>query len=463
MALAAHLVRRTATYYWRRRLPAALGAKVLLISLRTSDPARARRLGPLVTAESNRAFDDFAAGKADYEAVLAHLQMVIRRESMDLATEAAPRPAIARSEPIPARPKADPYGPALKALVGRLMDQKRAQGMSEAQVGQMTKVYGLFSEITGVRDIRQIKQAHIAQFVDVLRQLPPTYRKSPKDAKKPLSQIISENKGPAGLSTTTINRNLDYLNQLFTKARSEGFANVASLDLSGLRQRKTTRDRDDRPAFTAPDLQKLFLHPVWQGRAGKGRWTEAGTTIIKDGLYWLPIIAALTGARREEIAGLKQDDLQTIDGIPALHIRANANRGLKTLSSARALPLHPQLIELGLLGHAALMAQRSRNQGDLFPDLRRKSGGKFGEAIDYRFRMVVAQQLGDAGHGKVFHSFRHYVATQLGRLSDVKDQTRADILGHAGGSITAERYSEPTPLPIMLNALSKLPTLPIKS
>ncbi|WP_353888807.1 DUF6538 domain-containing protein [uncultured Paracoccus sp.] len=69
MTLTAHLVRRAATYCWRRRLHAALGAKVLLISLRTSDPARARRLGPLVTAESNRAFDDFAAGKADYEAV----------------------------------------------------------------------------------------------------------------------------------------------------------------------------------------------------------------------------------------------------------------------------------------------------------------------------------------------------------------------------------------------------------
>lgn len=280
---------------------------------------------------------------------------------------------------------------------------------------------------------------------------------------KPLAQIIAENDGPAGLSSTTINRNLDYLNQLFTKARSEGFANVASLGMSGLRQRKTIRDRDDRPAFTAPDVQKLFLHPVWHGRASKGRWTEVGATIIKDGLYWLPIIASLTGARREEIAGLKQGDLQTIDGIPALHIRASANRGLKTLSSARVLPLHPQLVDLGLLDHEALMAKLPRNQGDLFHDLRRKSGGKFGEAIDYRFRMIVSQQLGDAGQGKVFHSFRHYVATQLGRLPDVKDQTRADILGHAGGSITAERYSEPTPLPIMLDALSKLPPLPIKS
>jgi len=177
----------------------------------------------------------------------------------------------------------------------------------------------------------------------------------------------------------------------------------------------------------------------------------------------LPIIAALTGARREEIAALKLDDLKTVGGIPALHIRPNDNRGLKTLTSARILPLHPQLVELGLLDHAALMAKRPRNQGDLFPDLRRKAGGKFGEAIDYRFRIAVGQQLGENAQGKVFHSFRHYVATQLGRLPDVKDQTRADILGHAGGSITAERYSETTPLPVMFDALSRLPQLPVKN
>lgn len=77
--------------------------------------------------------------------------------------------------------------------------------------------------------------------------------------------------------------------------------------------------------------------------------------------------------------------------------------------------------------------------------------------------MIVSQQFGEHAQGKVFHSFRHYVATQLGRLPDVKDQTRADILSHAGGSITAERYGEPKSLPIMLDALLKLPPLPIKT
>ena len=63
--------------------------------------------------------------------------------------------------------------------------------------------------------------------------------------------------------------------------------------------------------------------------------------------------------------------------------------------------------------------------------------------------------------GKVLHSFRHYVATQLGRIEGLREQVRKDILGHAGDSITAERYSETTPLAAKLAALRQLPSLPV--
>lgn len=64
--------------------------------------------------------------------------------------------------------------------------------------------------------------------------------------------------------------------------------------------------------------------------------------------------------------------------------------------------------------------------------------------------------------GKVLHSFRHYVATQLGRIEGLREQVRKDILGHAGNSITAERYSETTPLAAKLAALRQLPPLPVR-
>lgn len=363
-------------------------------------------------------------------------------------------PLVAPSEPAPL------YDPAIQAVADRLMAQKKRQKMSAQMIDQMRKVYDLFIEATEVTDIRHLRQEHLARFIDVLNQLPKTYRKSPKDRLRTLAQILEAAKGkPVGLSATTINRNIDYIGQLLTKAHGEGFSSVLMLDLGSLRERKNRRDRDDRPAFTPEDVQILFRHPIWQGWKSKRHWQEPGSTIIRDGLFWVPLIAALTGARRAEIAGLKAEDLEVIDGIPVMHFRPNANRGLKNLVSERTLPLHPQLVELGLMQHAR--AALKGPQGDMFPDQRPSSGTKFGDPLDYRFRLLVQRQLAGNPEGKVLHSFRHYVATQLGRIDGLREQVRKDILGHAGDSITAERYSETTPLAAKLAALRQLPSLPV--
>ena len=366
------------------------------------------------------------------------------------------------------------YDPQLTALVARLMDQKRRQGMSGGMILQMTRVFALFVEATGVEDVRALRQEHIAKFVDTLQLLPVHYGKSPKDRGKPLRVILENARGqPVGLSATTINRNLDYIGQLLIKGRSEGFRGLGDLDPNSLRQRKTKRDRDDRPPFTAEDVQAIFRHPVWHGFQSTGRWQQPGNMLTKDGFYWLPLIAALSGARRGEIAGLKAAEIGTVDGIPCMTLQINRNRGLKNLTSARVLPLHPQLLELGLVDHAESRLAKGGQDADLFPDMRPKTlpsvedaadddeGGKFGDKINYRFNKLVDRQVTANRAKKTFHSFRHYVATQLGRLTDVPDQVRKDILGHAGSSITEERYTETSPLAAKLAALERLPRLPL--
>ncbi|QPM89659.1 site-specific integrase [Pseudooceanicola algae] len=462
MALAAHTVRRNAIYYWRRRYPTALGGKTFLISLQTPDPNAARRLAALVTAESARAFEDMAKGRCDHAGTVDRLRGVIQAElGQPLPVRRPPQ-----AKPLPksdAQPRIETYSASIKAIATRLMAQKRKAGMSEAMIAQMTKVFDLFREITGVQDMRQLRQHHLAVFVDVLEQLPQSYRKSPKDRNKPIRQIIADARGREDrrLSVTTINRNLDYLGQLFTKARAEGVPSVGDLDLGALRQRKSQRERDERPAFNAGDVQKLFTHPVWHGWKDKTHWQEPGVRLVQDGLYWVPMIAALTGARREEIAALKAAEITVMDGLPALIIAPNANRALKSLTARRDLPLHPQLVDLGLNDHAARQIARHGPQADLFPDLRPRKGKGFGGQLDYRFRNLVQTRLNGNRDGKVFHSFRHYVATQLGRIPDLPEADRKDIMGHAGGSITSQRYSETTPLEAKAGAIRQLPWLPV--
>jgi hypothetical protein len=89
---------------------------------------------------------------------------------------------------------------------------------------------------------------HVAQYVDMLHELPKHYRRSPKTRHMSLKKILKSaktgGKKPEGLSVTTINRNLDYLGQVLKKARAEGFTSPIHIDLDALRLRKQSRERD---------------------------------------------------------------------------------------------------------------------------------------------------------------------------------------------------------------------------
>lgn len=59
---------------------------------------------------------------------------------------------------------------------------------------------------------------------------------------------------------------------------------------------------------------------------------------------------------------------------------------------------------------------------------KKKSGTKFGDQLDHRFRRLMQTQLNGNPEGKVFHSFRHYFTTQLGWMKDIPEQVRKDTL-----------------------------------
>lgn len=340
-------------------------------------------------------------------------------------------------------------------MAERLIRRKLRAGMQEKEAVQLRKLAALFTEATGVSDVTRLRQADCARFREVLAELPTDYRKSPREQAMTIPEILDaaqeQPERRIGLSPATVNRTLGHLGQILAQARAEGLL-VAPIDLTMLRERDRVRARDMRLSFSPDEVRRIFAAPVWQGCHSEGRRRLPGTEIIRDALYWLPLIAAYTGARREEIAGLEVKDLRQEDGIWLFDIRENAKRGLKNATSRRTVPVHPHLIELGLLD------QRERaGSGSLFPDLRRKAKlANLGESIDHRWRNVLDDQLVDARQGKSFHSLRHYVTDQL-RRAGVEKWVRLDLLGHAGEDIEDEVYGEAAPLTIMLAAIERLP------
>jgi integrase len=90
----------------------------------------------------------------------------------------------------------------------------------------------------------------------------------------------------------------------------------------------------------------LFGDPIWtEHRLPKAR--KAGA----DAAYWLPLMAAYTGARVSELAQLWTDDITTDEGAEVIEFRDNTERaqGLKTEGSWRAVPMHSELVRLRVM------------------------------------------------------------------------------------------------------------------
>ncbi|AJY46186.1 site-specific integrase [Martelella endophytica] len=176
-----------------------------------------------------------------------------------------------------------------------------------------------------------------------------------------------------------------------------------------------------------------------------------------DGRYWVPLIAALTGARREEIAGIKAAEIIQVDGTWCFDIKPNANRRLKNRQSERRVPIHAQLLDLGLIKYVRSMARRGATV-DLFPDLKpSKATGNFGDQAYPAFANAMNDQISDVDK-KSLHSFRHYIIDVINNTS-VKSEYRNDLLGHLGESIGSSRYGSGTSIANLRATIDLLPRI----
>ena len=185
--------------------------------------------------------------------------------------------------------------------------------------------------------------------------------------------------------------------------------------------------------------------------------------MVRDAHFWVPLIAAYTGARREEIAALAIADIGEENGIPYFNFVENENRSLKTAAARRRVPLHAQLIALGFLDHVSLA--RPKKQVDLFPQLKPrghvKGGGKkFGAQLQYSWEQTVGCTLDGNPRQYCFHSLRHYANNMLLKNAAIPDAVRLDLIGHEADDMNTRIYRDPTPLDVLRDAInSSLPVI----
>ena len=383
------------------------------------------------------------------------------------APENAPGPAPAEaSAPAPAP------GPPLGELIAIAIVDLKAEGRWDDKLcRQATSTVAVFELLIGVKPFAACTQEDLATFRRRLRLVPKRYdMTSPKSRMIVLAAAEGRPTGlpPAalGLAVPTINRHVTALRVIHRWARVSGLATpMWSFENLHIRVSKTRRDRNQRPPTSLGDLMKLFALPIFNGcqrhRGGTGqavlraRFTP-GPAIIHDAFYWVPLLIYYTDARREEICKLRPDDFRELDGIAFIQIDETETGRVKNHGSVRAIPLHRELIRLGLLDFVETC--RRRGQDVLFPELRPTNEvQKFGDVF-YKRCWVNIRAKGSLSPRADIHGTRHRFSTAL-KDQKVASEFRGDLLGHVGKTITEERYSEAAGLRLLKEVVDRLPSL----
>ena len=228
----------------------------------------------------------------------------------------------------------------------------------------------------------------------------------------------------------------------------EGIAGGGHAGRFATKQRQSRKDQDRRDPFTNAELELIFA-AAWF-RDGKGTLTKAGTyRTWMPVTYWLPLIGLFTGARLGEIAQLHLTDIwqndhgiwlfDIIDGSDDDDDGAPSRKSLKNANARRQIPLHPELIRLGLLNWKEQLQTAGYRR--LFPELKHDEVKGYGKS----FSKSYSRYLGGLGlprdGRKVFHSLRHTMTNKLLDELDAPEILAKQLLGHERGeSTTATTY-----------------------
>lgn len=308
-----------------------------------------------------------------------------------------------------------------------------------------------FIEVVGQDiDVQAVGKSHCREFKHALLKMPRSVSGQMRTMSMP--EIISKTEGDDSitiLSVGTVNKSLAALGSVLELAVVNGY--IDSNPASRMKIKEDNR-RPKRLSYEYSDLSLIFSSPAYTGcKSEKFRWSP-GSIIIRDGFYWLPLMALYMGARMEEIGQAHLTDFHNDQGRHFLRIATiEDDQSVKSKSSNRFVPIHPTLVACGLLEYAENL--RQENERQLFPELKADNRGSYTSRLSKRWGRY-ARRLGIAERRKVFHSFRHNFvdACRRGGLDEAEQDA---LLGHSGKTM-GRRYGSDYPNQRLAEAIRKI-------
>lgn len=286
-----------------------------------------------------------------------------------------------------------------------------------------------FREMFGAVALPDITKQMIRQFRDAMLEMPTRINNT--EAAMPLPKLLEKYRGKdvARASISSARKRLSFIKTLLTTAVDAGVIQESPAEGVRIKDDGAKPDRARR-AFTYAELEIIASK-----LAGKD-----------EAFRWVTILGMTTGCRLGEIVQLRTSDIQAEEKITFLSINAEDGKAVKTASSVRRVPLHPDVRD-------AFLEFAKGREGRLFPDIRPGTNGDVTDLISKRWNHW-RRGIGLGGPGLCFHSLRHSFKDRA-REACISEEISDALTGHSGGGV-GRRYGGSQPLRVLADAVAKL-------
>lgn len=396
-----------------------------------------------------------------------------------LADLLASTPALAgRHAAIPDEWQGLTVGDAMKRFIA---ESSKGKGWTSDSQRRALDAAWLLDGVTGGAPCYEVRQQHLKRLSDVFDELPVNRGKSSKETSLSLDELLTLTSArladgtyspdQVGLKPVTINVRVRDLVRLFRWLAESEKLPVGDLYWLDLRRAEdpTEDSRDKKPPWTEEEASLIFRQPMWTGCDGltkQGR-KRVGDLVIHDAAYWVAPLAWYHGLRREELCKLRLDELDFENEIPHMLIQTSEEGGLKTARAKRRVPIHSEVLRLGLRDYVEMM--RAEKETLLFPELkpapkdvktlkgdRPALERKRGDVYFKNWWTHIARLAFPGGVPKDIHAFRHAFADAI---EEVEEKAANDLLGHKSGSLRLDVYGSASHLAKLRDAVERVPVV----
>lgn len=271
-----------------------------------------------------------------------------------------------------------------------------------------------------------------------IHQLPKRWQNHCK--REQLAKIVKNGNDLVKISKTTIKKYLQTFKEFLTFCRKRRIIRDNFSDDFDMPQRF---ERIKIETFTKNELKTIFNPKTYPKRKN----------IYNSPRYWIPLIALYTGMRLNEICQLYCDDVKYENRVWYFQLTdERPDQHLKNKQSKRIVPIHPKLIEFGLIDY--LRETRKDKKERLFYKLMYDKKNHYAHPISTWFGRYL-KELHLKNRSKVFHSIRHTTKTFL-RDCKIPLEYQNAICGWSGKDTGQKVYAGSVPVKILYEEICKL-------